>query len=294
MRVTEHVIANNYLLSVNRTREQIVKLQTELATGKRVLKSSDNPQAADVILRLNGLLKRNDQFLGNVTEAQSIMETTTSALDNFSNTLIDVKQTVTEAVNGTRESSYSVMADDMDELLAQVVNIANTRYNGRYIFGGTNTLDAPYILAADHSVVTSNPAGIGGSIEFDVGEGISQLVNIDGQSAFLGTQIFDRIIQIRDSLRAGTAPSSADVDAITSMIDTVASAASKAGSILQNLDTLSTQLNDQNTQLQSLLSVQQDTDVAEATLNLKQAELMLQAALNTGSQILPKTLLDYL
>jgi flagellar hook-associated protein 3 FlgL len=201
---------------------------------------------------------------------------------------------VTEAVNGTRESSYPVMADHIDELLTQVVNIANTRYNGRYVFGGTNTLDMPFTLAADRSTVTSNPDGIGGSIEFDVGEGISQLVNIDGQSAFLGTQIFDRIIQIRNTLRAGTAPSAVDVDAITSMIDAVSSAGGKAGSILQNLDTLSSQLNDQNTQLQSLLSVRQDTDVAEATLNLKQAELMLQAALNTGSQILPKTLLDYL
>jgi flagellar hook-associated protein 3 FlgL len=294
MRVTEHVVANNYIFSVNRTREQIVKLQTELATGKRVLKASDDPQAADVILRLNGLLKRNEQFLGNVTEAQSIMETSSSALDEFASTLIDIKQTVTEAVNGTRESSYPVMADHIDELLTQVVNIANTRYNGRYVFGGTNTLDMPFTLAADRSAVTSNPDGIGGSIEFDVGEGISQLVNIDGQSAFLGTQIFDRIIQIRDALRVGTAPSAADVDFITSMIDTVSSAAGKAGSILQNLDTLSSQLNDQNTQLQSLLSVRQDTDVAEATLNLKQAELMLQAALNTGAQILPKTLLDYL
>ena len=37
-----------------------------------------------------------------------------------------------------------------------------------------------------------------------------------------------------------------------------------------------------------------DTDVAEATLTLKNREIMLDAALNTGAQILPKSLLDFL
>jgi hypothetical protein len=46
--------------------------------------------------------------------------------------------------------------------------------------------------------------------------------------------------------------------------------------------------------LESLLSVDQDTDFAEASLLLKKEELMLDAALSTGARLIPKTLMDFL
>ena len=117
---------------------------------------------------------------------------------------------------------------------------------------------------------------------------------MSGQEAFNGTAIFDKLIQIKDALRAGTAPSAGDADAIIAMHTSVLQAGSTVGAFLQNLDSTSTHLSEQRTQLLSLLSVQQDTDVAEATMNLKQQELMLNAALNTGAQILPKSLVDFM
>ena len=294
MRVTETAVANEYLSAVNLTREQIVKLQSQLATGKRVLAMSDDPEAGSVILRLRAALDENAQYQKNVAAGQSMMEETSSALDGLSNLLNQAKETLTQAGNGSQTESYPLFADQLDQIIGEAVDLANTKFNGKYIFGGTNTLDVPYTLASDHSAVTKNPNGVSGAITYAVGNGVAQQANIDGDSVFQGTTVFDTLIRIKNSLQAGTAPSPTDVDAVTSMIDNVNACASKAGVILQSFDIFSSRLADENTQLMSLQSDQQDTDVAEATLKLKTDETMLDAALNTGAQILPMSLLDFL
>jgi flagellar hook-associated protein 3 FlgL len=207
---------------------------------------------------------------------------------------VNVKTVVTRAASGAQQDSWATYSDELDQYLNELVDTANTQYNGKYIFGGTQTLTKPYTLAADHSAVTANPAGISGDINYAVGEGMTQKVNIDGQTAFNGTQMFDAIIRMRDALKAGNPVSTADADAVTAMIDRVSGANSTAGAILQNLDVVNTHLSQQNIQLTSLLSLEQDTDVAEATLHFKHDETVLEAALATGAQIIPKSLVDFL
>ena len=63
---------------------------------------------------------------------------------------------------------------------------------------------------------------------------------------------------------------------------------------MQNLTANDTMLSNQQTQLQQMLSVQQDADVAAVTLKMNQDQLDLQAALSSGASVLPDTLLNFL
>ncbi|MDH3252677.1 MAG: flagellar hook-associated protein FlgL [Ignavibacteria bacterium] len=285
MRVTEGTIASNFLFNVNKSRERIVQLQSQLATGRRVLRPSDDPQAADTILRLNGSILRNEQFEKNATNGIALVETTESALDNFSNHLLEIKEMLVRMKGTAEPDSLKAFAEQLDLILSDLVDIANTKFDGKYIFGGTRTLTQPYTLASDRSAVTENPNGVTGSIEFQVGEGIRQVVNIDGLEAFGGTQIFDAVIAMRDVLRAGTLPTAAQADQIDTFLGSMNNTGAKAGQA---------RLFDQRVELMGLLSIHQDTDIAESTLRLKHEEIMLDAALNTGARIIPKSLMDFL
>jgi flagellin-like hook-associated protein FlgL len=68
----------------------------------------------------------------------------------------------------------------------------------------------------------------------------------------------------------------------------------KAGMIVSQLTNNQTSLASQNTQLQSMLSDQQDTDVATAITKEQSAQTNLEAALQITAQTLPKSLLTYL
>jgi len=287
-------MATRYMDSINKTRERIVNLQSQTAAGKRVLKVSDDPQGTALIMHLKSLIAANEQYISNTQEAQTFMETTTTTLDQISDVLISLKEVSTRATNGSLSDEYDSFAIQVDEYLDELVNLANTKSNSRYIFSGTNILEQPFTLAADRSSVTVNPNGITGTASIPISEGLQQDGNIDGQEALQGSAIFDLVIRIRDSLKAGSPPDSSDVDQLDTMLNHVLTQSSKAGLMAQQLTNHLSYLEGQNTSLKSLLSNVQDTDVAESVTQLQENQLMLQAALNITAQILPKTLLDYL
>jgi flagellar hook-associated protein 3 FlgL len=162
------------------------------------------------------------------------------------------------------------------------------------VFGGTQTLDAPFTLSADRETITKNPNGIDGAINYSVSDSISQQVNIPGEEAFQGTGLLNLMIQIRDTLSSGVSPTGAQIDAVSQGLDHILQEGGKAGSFSQSLDAITSHLDAQKTQLTQFLSSEQDADIADSVMQLKQQETMLDAVLNTGAQIIPKSLFDYL
>lgn len=294
MRITENIVSYNYLENVNQTREKIVELQAQMASGKRVRKPSDDPRAADAIIRLTQALAANEQYARNVEDGRGMADATSTTLDSGADLFLTFKEVVVKASNGSADESFNIYAQQIDQLLSQMLSIANTKFNGKYIFGGTQTLDLPYTISLDRQTVTKNPNGIGGSINYPVSDVLSQKVNISGEEAFQGTAIFDLMIQVRNTLLGKTPPTKTEVDAVNSGFDHLLQVTSTAGSYVQGLDAVTEHLDQQKTKLMEFLSAEQDSDLAESVMKLKQQETMLEAAINTGARIIPKTLLDFL
>jgi flagellar hook-associated protein 3 FlgL len=297
MRITESRITSDFLYNVNNTQVRINEYQNQLASGVRVNEPSDDPEAADMILRLNTSIARNEQFSNNIGAAQAMLSTTTDALDGVQQLIGQLQTTMAQASNGAEKSALPTFADTVDGYLNQAIALANTQFNGKYVFGGTQTQTQPYVLTANAApppsqIVTYN--GNAGTIDYAVGEGQTQKVNVSGQAAFNGTALFNELITIRDNLKAGITPSQADFTAVQNSLQSVLNVSGSAGTVLQGLDTTAAHLAQQHTQLLALRSVQQDTDVASATLHLKLEQNTLEAALAMGAKILPQSLVNFL
>jgi len=297
MRITESRIAADFLFNVNNTQQRINEYQNQLSSGIRVNEPSDDPEAADLILRLNASIGRNEQYSNNIGAAGAMLSTSTDALDGIQQIIGNLQTTMAQVANGADAAAIPTFADTVDGYLTQAIALANTQFNGKYVFGGTQTQTPPYVLTANAApppsqTVTYN--GNAGTIDYAVSEGQTQTVNVTGQEAFNGTALFDELIKIRDNLRAGVTPSAADCTAVENSLQRVLAASGRAGAVLQSLDTTAAHLVQQHTQLLSLRSTQQDTDVASATLNLKQEQTALEAALSIGAKILPQSLVNFL
>jgi flagellin-like hook-associated protein FlgL len=142
--------------------------------------------------------------------------------------------------------------------------------------------------------VSKNPAGIDGVIQYQVGESSFIQANIGGEQALNGTDIFDLIVRVRDSMNNGTFTSVSVLDDVDKAVSHVLNSSSQAGSLANHFSAVQSNLEEQESQLDQYLSLTQDTDIAEATMNLKHEETMLDAALTTGGSIIPKSLLDFL
>ncbi len=108
------------------------------------------------------------------------------------------------------------------------------------------------------------------------------------------TNMLNMIQSISDGLAAGNLPSNEQLTMLTDFNDRILSKLAEAGGIQNRLIATSDMMQSQTLELQSLLSKEQDVDVAKASIELQTAQYSTEILYKTSSMILPKSLVDYL
>lgn len=145
MRVTAAMVRSRILHNMSTTLDKLQFAQTQLATGKRVLKPSDDPVATARALNLRTVLRDNNQFKQNIDDASGWMTGTEAAVNDMLELLTELKEAAVSGSNDTKgESERAAIAEQVEHLLESFIDMANTRYGDRYVFAGTHTLTRPY------------------------------------------------------------------------------------------------------------------------------------------------------
>ena len=96
MRMTNKIMQNNTLTNINNVKTLEDYYNTQLATGKKIVKPSDDPVIAIRALRLRTNVTETTQFYTkNVSDANSWMETTEDALTNVADLLTNIYEQTT-------------------------------------------------------------------------------------------------------------------------------------------------------------------------------------------------------
>ncbi|MBR5422104.1 MAG: hypothetical protein IK115_13250 [Lachnospiraceae bacterium] len=141
MRITNKVMQNNALSNINRNKVLQDDLNNQIATGKKIMKPSDDPVVAIRALRLRSDVSQvNQYFQKNVPDAQAWLSLTETSLK----TTIDViKNTVTECERGASDhlttSDREKVIDSLKALRDEIYKTGDADYAGRYIFTGYRT-----------------------------------------------------------------------------------------------------------------------------------------------------------
>ncbi len=143
MRVTDSFRSRTIIEQLNIGRERLTGIQEKLATGKRINRPSDDPLGAAQSLKLRSLLESNIQFQDNISDTISFLSITESALDDVHRILLDAKDLTLRGANDAT-TDRGDLAANIDLVIDNLLEAANTKFQGKYIFGGTKTLTKPY------------------------------------------------------------------------------------------------------------------------------------------------------
>ena len=133
MRITQSTLFSRALFDMQRGLFRYSQLQTEVATGRRVNRPSDDPAAALQIMPLRGELRDLEQFNQNVSLARETLNTSAASLEDGSSVMQRVRELATQAANGTLSGSdRESISAEVDQLLDQMLGIANSRRGERY------------------------------------------------------------------------------------------------------------------------------------------------------------------
>jgi flagellar hook-associated protein 3 FlgL len=292
MRITELTVIKNLIDNIDKTREKINQVQLKIATGKEINTVSDDPYIANSIMNLKAMINRNEQFQKNIDDAIDFLTATGDALDNFINTLIDIKSLLVEISNSAREPDYETYANRLGELFKQLLDSANTNFKGKYIFNGTNTKVKPFSYDEKNDLLISDLSN--GGIKFEVNDGVYEKVNFTVEEIFGGREIFDLVHQIKSSLKNKIKPDIFLLQRFEQLFENIVSNSSEVGALMNRFKLLRKQIEKQNLILTELLSIRQDTDIAQQAINLQKGQLILESAYMLAGKIIQKSIIDYL
>lgn len=153
MRITNKIMQNNSLYNINQNKVMEDKLTTQMATGKKITRPSDDPVVAIRALRLRSDVSQLDQFYEkNAPDAEAWLKVTEDALATTSDVLTDLYK---QAEKGSNED---VTPDDLRIIVTQMKNLSDEFYStgnvdfaGRYVFTGYRT-DTPLNFTKDETL----------------------------------------------------------------------------------------------------------------------------------------------
>lgn len=141
MRITNKIIQNNSLTNINNNRVLQDKLSTQIATGKKIARPSEDPIVALRSLRLRTSANQTDQYLKkNVEDAKSWLAVTEDSIDTLSSIITDIrKQFVKGNVDSLTVSDRDVIRENLEALQQEIYNTGNADFAGRSVFTGFRT-----------------------------------------------------------------------------------------------------------------------------------------------------------
>ncbi len=292
MRITQSIITRSLLQNVNRSRENMNKHQTAIASGKEVRNSSNDPVRFARASRFRKTISRNEQYLKNINDANGWLDTTTSLLDNISSTMIDAKEIAIQAADESNNAEIrTIFSDKIDSVINDTINLANSTYLGKYVFSGTNTLgDKPF--SYDGGTVTYN--GNSQNIDRRIAENYNVSINITG-SQLEDTDLFSSLIELRNALSSNnTTDIQSSIEDISSASEELFSLTSALGSVKNQLTMTEKRLDTANMNLRSYLSQTEDVDLSKAITEYNAEEMAYKAALSTTSDAIQLNLLEFI
>lgn len=167
--------------SIGRTSGQLFGLQSQLSSGLRVQRPSDDPVAAATLLLLEDVAERRTQRVSNLSHADSTLGVLDGALGQASEALLEVKGIASSQIGvGSDAETREAQATVIDAVLEQLRAIANTKYLDLHLFGGTAT-GAPPLVGLDQGL---RYVGERTGFRTDLGVSESIPITLGGQEAF--------------------------------------------------------------------------------------------------------------
>lgn len=297
MRVTQGMMVGNFLNNLSNNFRIMDGIQEKLSTGRRINRPSDDPVGLVSSLRLRTGLAESEKYQGNVDDAIGWLNSNDTALGQAVDILHRARElTVRGASDTLPQASRDAIAQEIIQLREQMVQIANTSHDGRFIFGGFRTTQAPYDSAYNYL------GDLAANIDYEIGVNIKMTVNITGNAVFSpaslppGTDVFDVLTGIENDLGTGNSNSLSNtrLGQLDIAIDNLLSLRSEVGAKTNRLELTRSRLEEATLNLSGLLSKTEDIDTAEVITQLQMQENTYRTALAAGARIIQPTLMDFL
>lgn len=306
MKISNSQLFDTSIGQMTQKQSEISQMQAKLASGKQLVKPSDDAHKAALIQRLNSAMQRQDVFESSLNRADNRLATEETAVMGAENILQRIRELAIQGTNGgLNDSDRSTIAKEVNSLRDSLFSLSNTQdTSGNYIFSGTAVKSPAYVIGEDDAITYQ---GNQNQTSVDISETRRVAINRPGD------QVFSSVVRISDdegsesigffkvlsdfsnALTSGNGEGlSQGLTEISALTDDMASSLADLGSRMNTIDSQRDVLADTKLRYQELLSNAEDLDYATAVTKLSSQILSLEAAQASFAKISQLNLFDYL
>ena len=282
-------------LQVSQNQEQTAIEQ--LATGLRVNQPSDDPAAAAANLVNSFQVASDDQYVQNIDSVQQAMSTADSTLSSVITQLTQAISLGVEGANGTlSDSDRQAIAQQVGGIQNQIFSLANTSFQGVYLFGGTATSSAPFVEDSGSSSGVSY-SGNDQTNQIQIGEGRQIATSVPGDELFGSgaTGVFGALQTLVGALQSGSVSDIGDATTqLRTAFDGVNTSRVFYGNTMSSLTDQENFLGQEKVNLQANENQLVAADPTQAATEMSQAAVAQQATLEAIAKAQSLSLLNYL
>jgi flagellar hook-associated protein 3 FlgL len=289
MRVDPNYIAN-LTAAVDQSANQEDTLTSELSSGLRVASLSDDPVAVAQSTLFGSAIAKDDSFVQSAAGTTSQLQVTDSTLAEVVTQVTSAIATAVSGNNGALNASdLASVAQSLSGVRDQVLSLANTSYQGQYLFGGSQGSTPPFTLDTSTNPATAVYNGDSNLQFVQTPTGQNIQVNLPGSSVFgsAGSGVLGALNQLIADFSGGatSATLTTDTGALTTALGQLSSQRSTLDSSLSRLQATSTYAQTESSELTVAQGTLVEADPATVASQLSTAETQHQALLSVISAL---------
>jgi flagellar hook-associated protein 3 FlgL len=289
MRISTQQIYDSSIASVQQQAGDVMKYQTQIASGKKYQNASDSPQAVGYGMKLDFDKAQYDMFTINQKKMLERVSNTDSQLVSINAALAKFKQVVVQSGSAFAQGTLSTtLYQEASSLRDSIKSFAQAK----------DTSGRPMLINMANSSDSLGKVAIDLNISVDEGISLAESMGVYGngdtpRTAVIGKQdILSLLDSIVTKLQAGTKPSTDDSTNLDASIAQVRGSQVKVGIINAQVNNAQDSVELKKVNADNARSAVLDTDIAESSANLGKSQALLQAAQSIFAKIQSSTLFD--
>lgn len=283
------------LAALNRTRQDTQAALLQMSTGRRVNQPSDDPAAAALLIDNHDRTTFTARYLQSLNSIQGQFQTADSSLNSM---ILALQRALTlgiEGANGTlSDADRAAVAGELQGIQDQLVSLANTSFQGRYLFAGTMTGTVPFVKD------NTSPSGVrydGNDAvnTIQIGDGYRVAANKPGSELFVapGHDMFQAMTNLIQAMQTNTGFNAA-VTSLRDVFDYVSGQRVFYGNTMNQAQAQSNYLGTAKLQLSQEENTLGAADIEAAASRLVNSQNATNATLSAVGRISQLSLFDYL
>lgn len=271
-----------------RARAAVDELNSQLATGYRIQRPSDDPGGFAQAKVLGRLQDRLAQYGRGIDAAKLWVDRTQTEIDAVADLFSEARTIGIRAANGVLQGDE--MADHIESIRTEVVSRLTARSNGEYLFAGNQTDTSP--LDATGAVAAGDFTG---QRRREVAPGLNLTINATDALLVDGVAATDRLQALADAIRAGDKVALTEaLDGAQAGIDHYIRLGAQTGTTARTLQNARDTIEGQYLVTDEHRASIEEIDLTQVLGDLQRRQVGLEAALRATAGSVQMSLLDYL